>query len=220
MDALEGNVTDETVKKAHALIPNEADELITPDGLYSGFFVQEEGQYIVVFPLSDNMPEILRAEGLPFFKPAEDKKELITDIKSGASPKASSIVEKLLKNGLKIAIPSTPASKVLKADIKDCDDYEDFVFFTPFVTDNGISDPKQYTAQLAKGAMELRSTQLGAAISNIFREKNGDKITSYYAFISVATAEKVVVKKLFANPDETIENLITEATAELYQMID
>ncbi len=220
MDALDGIVSDDTIKKAHALIPNEAEELITPDGLYSGFYVHEEGQYIVVFPLSENITDVLKSSNLPFFKPTEDKEELFTDIKSGASPKASNIVEKLLKNGIKIAIPSTPASKLLKADIKGCDDYDDFVFFTPFVTDNGISDPKQYTAQLAKGAMELRSTELGAAISNIFREKNGDTVTSYYAFISVATADKVVVKKLFANPDETIENLITEATAELYQMID
>jgi hypothetical protein len=68
--------------------------------------------------------------------------------------------------------------------------------------------------------MELRNTELGATISNIFREKKGDKIISYYAFISVATADKVVVKKLFAEPNENIENLIAEATAELYVMID
>ncbi len=221
MDALESKISDETVKKAHALIPNEAEELLTEDGLYSGFYVNEDNQYIVVFPLSESaVPSILKNSPLPFFKDEEDKAEVFSDIKNGSSPKASNIVEKLLKNDLRLAIPSTPASKLLKADIKACDDYMDFIFFTPYVNDTGVTDPKQYSAQLAKGAMELRSTELGATISNIFREKKGDKIVSYYAFISVATAEKVVVKKLFANPDENIDNLITEATAELYQMID
>lgn len=223
MDALEGSVSDETVRKAHALIPNESEELMTENGLYSGFFVKEEGQYIVVFPLLENsMPKALMVPQLPFFKQSENKAELLKDISSsdGASPKASTIIKKLLKNDFRIAIPSTPASKLLKADIKACDDYADFVFFTPFVNDTGVTDPKQYAAQLAKGAMELRNTELGATISNIFREKKGDKIISYYAFISVATADKVIVKKLFAEPDENIENLITEATAELYAMID
>ncbi len=222
MDAVESSVSDETVKKAHALIPNEAEELITSNGLYSGFYVNEDNQYIIVFPLLESaVPYILQNSGLPFFKKAEDKADVFTDIKSDSgSPKASTIIEKLLKNDFRIAIPSTPASKILKADIKACDDYMDFVFFTPFVTDSGVTDPKQYSAQLAKGAMELRSTELGATISNIFREKKGDKIISYYAFISVATADKVVVKKLFANPDENIDNLIVEATAELYAMID
>ncbi|MBR0536425.1 MAG: hypothetical protein IIX14_08620 [Clostridia bacterium] len=223
MDSLEGSVSDETVRKAHALIPDESEELMTKDGLYSGFFVNEENQYIVVFPLLESaVPEILMVPQLPFFKQAENKKELFSEIadKNGASPKAETIVEKLLKNDFRIAIPSTPASKLLKADMKACENYSDFVFFTPFVNDTGITDPKQYAAQLAKGAMELRSTELGATISNIFREKKGDKIISYYAFVSVATADKVVVKKLFAEADENIDNLLVEATAELYAMID
>ncbi len=223
MDAIENSVSDETVRKAHALIPNEAEELMTENGLYSGFFVKEDNQYIVVFPLLESaVPSILMVPQLPFFKNSENKIEVMQEIKAAdeASPKASTIIEKLLRNDFRIAIPSTPAAKLLKADIKACDDYQDFVFFTPFVNDTGITDPKQYSAQLAKGAMELRSTELGATISNIFREKKGDKIVSYYAFISVATSEKVVVKKLFAEANENIDNLITEATAELYAMID
>ena len=223
MDAIEASVSDETLRKAHALIPNEAEELMTENGLYSGFFVKEENQYIVVFPLLESaVPAILKVPSLPFFKAKENKAEVMKEIKASevASPKASTIVEKLLKNDFRIAIPSTPATKLLKSDIKACSDYQDFVFFTPFVNDSGVTDPKQYSAQLAKGAMELRSTELGATISNIFREKKGDKIISYYAFISVATAEKVVVKKLYAEANENIDNLITEATAELYSMID
>ena len=68
--------------------------------------------------------------------------------------------------------------------------------------------------------MDLKNAELGASISNIFREKNGDTVISYYTFISVATDEKVIVKKLFANPGESIDNLIVEATNELYVMID
>lgn len=221
--AIEGVVSDEKLRKAHALIPDESSELMTEDGLYSGFYVKENGQYIVVFPLiEDVVPAILRTDALPFVKKEEDKVDLFSDIWEGeeASMKASTIVDKLRKNDFKLAIPQTPASKLLKSDIKECDEYGDFVFFTPFVNDTGIEDPKQYSAQLAKGAMDLRSTELGATISNIFREKKGDAVTSYYVFISVATADKVVVKKLFADPTESIDNLVTEATYELYSMID
>jgi hypothetical protein len=73
LDALEGTVNDETVKKAHALIPNEAEELMTENGLYSGFFVKEDNQYIVVFPLLETaVPSILQTEKLPFFKKSEN----------------------------------------------------------------------------------------------------------------------------------------------------
>ena len=68
--------------------------------------------------------------------------------------------------------------------------------------------------------MELRSAEIGATVSNIFREKSGDEIVSYYAFISVATADKIVVKKLLADSNESVDNLIIEATTELYSMIN
>ena len=137
-----------------------------------------------------------------------------------ASPKAENIVSKLVKNDLKLAIPSTPAAKVLKEDIRSCPNYENNVYFTPYVNDTGVEDPKEYAAQLAKGSMDLRNADIGATVSNIFREKKGDSVVNYYSFISVATADKIVVKKLFANVGEEVDNLIIEATNELYSMID
>ena len=222
-EAIGSAVTDEKVRKAHTLVPNESTELISADGLYSGFFVRSGDQYIVVFPLNDEIvPGILTESMLPFFKSEENTLNEFEDIISNekASPKANTIVAKLVKNDLRLAIPSTPAARLLKNDIQKCRNFENNVFFTPFVNDDGASDAKEYAAQLAKGAMDLRSTDIGATISNIFREKKGDKIISYYAFISVAVEDKIVVKKLFADADENVENLITEATNELYGMID
>ncbi len=221
--AVESITSDEKVQKAHALIPDESTELLTDDGLYSGFYIKENDQYIVVFPLMESaVPAILQKPELPFFKLPENKPEIFHDIleKEEASPKAETIINKLRKNDYKLAIPQTPAVKIFKTDIKECDEYGDFVFFTPFVNDTGIEDPKQYSAQLAKGAMDLRNTELGATISNVFREKKGGEVQSYYVFVSVATGDKVVVKKLFADPDESVDNLVTEATYELYSMID
>ena len=165
---------------------------------------------------------MLAVEGLPFVKPIEDTDDLMAAIidTDQSSGKASTIIEKLRKYDLRLAIPSTPAVKALKADLKSCEDSDVYVFFTPFVNDSGVDDPKQYAADLCKGARELRSTEIGATISNIFREKKGDKVVGYYSYIGVATADKIVVKKLFADPDENIENLVLEATTELYSMID
>lgn len=221
--AIGSAILDEKLLKAHALVPNECIELISSDGLYSSFYVKSADQYIVVFPLiEESIGETLSNSGLPFFKTPERKFKVYEDIMSEekASPKAENIVSKLVKNDLKLAIPSTPAAKALKDDIRSCPNYENNVYFTPYVNDSGVEDPKEYAAQLAKGAMDLRNADLGATVSNIFREKKGDAIVNYYSFVSVATADKIVVKKLFANAGEDVDNLITEATNELYSMID
>lgn len=222
-NAIGDSESDEKLIKAHSLVPNECTELISEKGLYSGFYVKSEGQFIVVFPLiSDILPKMLTDSDLPFIKKPESKTAVYESIaeKGTASSKARDLVEKLIKNDIKIAIPTTPAAKTLKEDIKECGDTQNNVFFTPFVNDDGINNPKQYAAQLAKGAMDLRNSDLGAAITNIFREKKGESALRYYSFISVATNEKTVVKKLFADADENIDNLIIEATSELYSMID
>ena len=221
--AIGSAILDEKLLKAHTLVPNESIELISSDGLYSSFYVKSADQYIVVFPLiEESIGETLLNSGLPFFKAPERKFKVYEDIMSEekASPKAENIVSKLVKNDLKLAIPSTPAAKALKEDIRSCPNYENNVYFTPYVNDSGVEDPKEYAAQLAKGAMDLRNADLGATVSNIFREKKGDSVINYYSFVSVATADKIVVKKLFANAGEDVDNLITEATNELYSMID
>ena len=222
-NAIGSAILDETLIKAHTLVPNECIELISPDGLFSSFYVKSADQYIVVFPLlEENVCETLANSGLPFFKAPERKFKIYNDIGSEekASPKAASIVAKLVKNDLKLAIPSTPAAKTLKEDIRSCPNYENNIFFTPYVNDSGVQDPKEYAAQLAKGAMDLRSADLGATVSNIFREKKGDTVINYYSFISIATEDKIIVKKLFANAGENVDDLIIEATNELYSMID
>ncbi len=216
-------IIEEKLIKAHTLVPNECIELISPDGLYSSFYVKSADQYIVVFPfLEESIGTTLLNSGLPFFKTPERKFKIYDDIVSEekASPKAEGIVAKLVKNDLKLAIPSTPAAKTLKDDIRSCPNYENNVFFTPYVNDSGVEDPKEYAAQLAKGSMDLRNANIGATVSNIFREKKGDTVVNYYSFISVATEEKIIVKKLFANAGEDVDNLIIEATNELYSLID
>ncbi len=221
--AIGSAILDEKLIKAHTLVPNECIELISPDGLFSSFYVKSADQYIVVFPLiEEGVGDTLLNSGLPFFKTPERKFRVYDDIvnEEKASPKAENIVAKLVKNDLKLAVPSTPAAKTLKEDIRSCPNYENNVYFTPYVNDSGVEDPKEYAAQLAKGSMDLRSADLGATVSNIFREKKGDTVINYYSFISVATEDKIVVKKLFANAGEDVDNLIIEATNELYSMID
>ena len=221
--AIGSAILDEKLIKAHTLVPNECIELISPDGLFSSFYVKSADQYIVVFPLlEESIGETLLNSGLPFFKEPERKFRVYEDIvnEDKASPKAENIVTKLVKNDLKLAIPSTPAAKTLKEDVRSCPNYENNVFFTPYVNDSGVEDPKEYAAQIAKGAMDLRNADLGATVSNIFREKKGDTVVNYYSFISVATEDKIIVKKLFANAGEDVDNLIIEATNELYSMID
>ncbi len=214
-------LTDEKLLKAHLLVPDESTELLTKNGLYSGFYVCSNGQYIMVFPLSSSATEIFDNADLPFIKPHEDRTELLNSLtQNSASEKAVSLIKKLKENGIKLAISSTPAAALFKDDIRAAGGYESNIFFTPFVNDTGAGDKKDYAAELAKGSLELRSANIGAAVSNIFREKDGDEIISYYAFISIATQEKTVIRRLIADGGENVESLIVEATAELYSLIE
>ena len=215
-------ISDEKTRKAHMLIPNEASEILSPDGLYSGFYIASEGKYIVVLPLKKDLTvNLLKDSDFPFIKKktisvvSVEEEEKTDDILE----KATAVVEKLNEYDLTIAVPATPAALTLQDRLKTIDG-GDRVIFTPFVNDKGITDPKEYSAELARGAKELRNAAIGATISTIFREKKGDITLSYYAFIGVAIDDKVVVRKLVASANESVPNLVKEASVELYNLID
>ena len=216
-----GSISDEKTRKAHMLIPNESSELLTPDGLYSGFYVISEGKHIVVLPLKKDLSvNLLKNTDFPFIK-----KQTISVVSVDEEPtddilvKAEAVVQKLVDYDLTVAIPTTPAALTLQDRLNTIDG-GDRIIFTPFVSDKGITEPKEYSAELARGAKELRNANIGATISTIFREKKGDITLSYYAFIGVAIEDKVVVRKLIATADESVPNLVKEATIELYNLID
>lgn len=220
-DKLPKSLNDEKLRKAHMLMPNEATELLTEDGLYSGFHVDLDGKLLVVLPLKTNLSaKLIKNSELPFVK----KKTIVVASVNEAPvdnilEKAKVIVEKLNEHDLTIAIPTTPAALTLQDKLNSLEG-GDRVIFTPFVSDKGISDPKEYSAELARGAKELKNSDIGATISTIFREKKGDVTLSYYAFIGVAIEDKVVVRKLIASADESVPNLVKEASVELYNLID
>ena len=216
-----GSISDEKTRKAHMLIPNESSELLTPDGLYSGFYVISEGKHIVVLPLKKELSvNLLKNTDFPFIK-----RKTISVVSVDEEPtddilvKSEAVVQKLVEYDLTVAIPTTPAAATLQDRLNTIDG-GDRIIFTPFVNDKGITEPKEYSAELARGAKELRNAEIGATISTIFREKKGDITLSYYAFIGVAIEDKVVVRKLIATADESVPNLVKEATIELYNLID
>ena len=220
-ERIPASVTEERTRKAHMLIPDEATELLTFDGLYSGFYIVSEGKHIVVLPLKKDLSvALLKNSDFSFVK-----RKSISVMSVDEDPvddileKAKVVVGKLEKHDLKVAIPTTPAALTLQDKINTIEGGERIIF-TPFVSDKGITEPKEYSAELARGAKELRNTEIGATISTIFREKKGDITLSYYAFIGVAIEDKVIVRKLVASADESVPNLVKEASIELYNLID
>ena len=216
-----GSISDEKTRKAHMLIPNESTELLTNDGLYSGFYVISENRFIVVLPLKKDLTvNLLKNSDFPFIK--RQKVSVVSveeDNTDDILEKATMVVEKLVEYDLTVAIPTTPAALTLQDRLNSIDG-GNRIIFTPFVSDKGITEPKEYSAELARGAKELRNAEIGATISTIFREKKGDITLSYYAFIGVAVEDKVVVRKLVASADESVSNLVKEASVELYNLID
>jgi len=220
-EKIPASVTEERTRKAHMLIPDEATELLTYDGLYSGFYVVSEGKHIVVLPLKKDLTvALLKNSDFSFVK-----RKAISVVSVDDEPvddileKAKAVAEKLVKHNLRVAIPTTPAALTLQERLNSVEG-GDRILFSPFVSDKGITDPKEYSAELARGAKELKGVEIGATISTIFREKKGDITLSYYAFIGVAIEDKVVVRKLIASADESVPNLVKEASIELYNLID
>ena len=220
-DRIPASISEERTRKAHMLIPDESTELLSFDGLYSGFYTVSEGKHIVVLPLKKDLSvALLKNSDFSFVK-----RKSISVVSVDEDPvddileKAKIVVEKLEKHDLKVAIPTTPAALTLQDKLNTIEG-GDRVIFTPFVSDKGITEPKEYSAELARGAKELRNTEIGATISTIFREKKGDITLSYYAFIGVAIEDKVIVRKLIASADESVPNLVKEASIELYNLID
>ena len=150
------SISEERTRKAHMLIPDEATELLTSDGLYSGFYIVSEGKHIVVLPLKRDLSvALLKNSDFPFVK-----RKSISVVSVDDDPvddileKAKTVVEKLQKHDLKVAIPTTPAALTLQDKLNTIEGGER-VIFTPFVSDKGITEPKEYSAELARGAKEL-----------------------------------------------------------------
>lgn len=225
--ALGDTLLSEEIIDAHCTVPSSCVTLLSVDGMYCGFYVESEGQYIVLLPLDkDRLGYILQNSVFPFAQDGASQPHGNSPENSAQQgvPKeytdeAFAVIRLLRENYLRVAIPSTSASEYLKSILVNCDDYEEQFRFTPHIEDTGDQRSGEYAAQIAKISRELAGADIGVSITEMRAKDTEDGETELYSFICVADEHKAIVRKLYANPGESESDLLGEAAFGLLMLI-
>ncbi|HOD03162.1 MAG TPA: hypothetical protein PKN28_07530, partial [Clostridiales bacterium] len=211
---------------SHCLVPADSSVLFSIDGMYCGFYMESQGQYIVLLPLDkDRLGYMLDSSDLPFankdtaqinLTPAESEKIHIPDEHIN---EAFLLIRQLRENSQRVALPLTGATEYLKAILENCDGWNEYFKLVPHIEDKSVQKPGEYAAQTAKIARELAGTNLGVFISDIYENFDENENNQAFSFICVADEHKAIVRKLYANPGETRPDLLEEAAFGLLLLI-
>ncbi|HZJ75244.1 MAG TPA: hypothetical protein VFD25_01520, partial [Clostridia bacterium] len=227
--ALGSTLSEDDAILAHCTVPLSSEILLTADGLYSGFYVESHGQYIMLLPLDKGrLTFLFERSSFPFLEQsptyenieqAEPENAEDVRIKDKYIDEAFSLIRLLRENSHKVALPSNPPSEYLKSMLSNSDEYTEHFKFTPHIEDKGNKKSGEYAAQIAKISRELAAADIGASISDIYNEPDSEEGKETFIFICVADERKAIVRKLFANPDESDDELLKEAAFELLLLI-
>ncbi len=147
--------------------------------------------------------------------PAPEKAaEILPVLPENVGEITAKTVNILRESGSKVAVNGNQNSEYVKSFGSVSPDFFEFFTFTPHVEDKGDFNVTDYTAQMAKSAKELASSDFGACISDIC---NTDGCS--YICIAVAGENSAIVRKLYREPDEKDESFIKDAAEELIELI-
>lgn len=202
-------------KELHSAFPEKAKVLVSSDGIYSAF-MKELGEGIVVFmPLDETRAEEVFALGLSgilskaFPADAKPRKQGMAQVKES--------IEKVIGSGKTVAISPCGSAKALLAVINSVPDSEKA--FVPSNEQRDILDgesEENYIAQSAKLSKETSDTDLGAAISDISVNENGEE----YITVCIANSERAKAAKVYAVPGEGKKNILAAAVIKLCSMLE
>lgn len=199
-----------------AAYPENARIFLSADGLYSAFVLQKGRQTIYFFPLCaarlDGIlqeafqPELPKAFGALAPQTETEPDEPVIPLRE----QLAKTVRALSETAVKIGVDGSKNAEVLKALGKEIPEFETVFSFTPRVEDKGEFNPADYTAQMAKAAREFANADLGACISDIYKEQ-----TEEYILVAAAGETAATVRKLYREENESEEDFIAFAANEL-----
>lgn len=205
-------------KKAFSAFPEPATVFVSDDGLYSGFAMANESQYLILLPIDNyRIDEILRNGMIPYLNEqliAKYDDIVLTTEKPVYFDKVSFAVNSILECDSLVAINSTRNAEVLKSCGDEVIGFDKAFVFTPYVEDKGKINPTEYTAQLARVSLDLSSAKLGACISDIYTSND-----SKYICIAVSDGDSALVRKLYMSDNETEHEFVESAAVELIELI-
>lgn len=220
-------------KVKNAAVPENAVCFLSEDGMYPGFAVQKGAQTVIFLPLDEErLPRILKTGLVPYLmQSAVTAQKEETGAAEAEQAGSASVQENipvadtetdvmhhtvniLRECGTKVAVSGTPYAEEIKKLGEGVADFDSFFVFTPHVEDKGDYNLTDYVALTAKAAKELSGAQLGASISEI-----GDGDGGEYICITVADDKTAVVRKLYREEDEALQDFIADAAEELVELI-
>ncbi len=218
LNRLERISLDDKKKQAFAAFPAPATVFLSDDGMYSGFIMVNESQYLILLPIDNyRIDDILRNGLIPFLNehmPVQNFEVQIPEEKSAYYDKVSFAVNSILESDSLVAINSTRNAEVLKSCGDKVEGFDKAFVFTPYVEDKGKINPTEYTAQLARVSLDLSSAKLGACISDIFTSNDAK-----YICIAVSDGDSALVRKLYMSETETENEFVESAAIELIELI-
>lgn len=212
-------------KAQNAVVPQKAVCFYSEDGMYPAFAVKKGVQTICFLPLDiQRIDRILKRGLVPYLMknfaaaPTEDLNTEAAPVRKAEPNLQADVVRHtvnlLRENNAKAAVCGTPAAESVRALGQGVQDFDTYFVFTPYVEDKGDYNLTDYAALTAKAAKELSGAQLGASISEVL-EGEGES----YILVTVADDKTAVVRKLYREPDESIEDFTADAAEELVDLI-
>ncbi len=215
---LENLSLEDKKKQSYAAFPEPATVFVSDDGMYSGFAMVNETQYLILLPIDNyRIDEILRNGVIPFLNEQMTAKyeDIVSSIEKPAYyEKVSFAVDSILEADSLVAINGTRNAEVLKSCGDSVIGFDKAFVFTPYVEDKGKINPTEYTAQLARVSLDLSSAKLGACISDIFTSNDAK-----YICIAVSDGDSALVRKLYMADDESEHEFVESAAVELIELI-
>ena len=215
---LENLSLDDKKKQAFSAFPEPATVFLSDDGMYSGFAMANDSQYLVLLPIDNyRIDEILRNGVIPYLNEqlAEKYEDIVSSIEKPAYyDKVSFAVNNILEADAVVAVNGTRNAEVLKSCGDSVIGFDKAFVFTPYVEDKGKINPTEYTAQLAKVSLDLSSAKFGACISDIYTSNDAK-----YICIAVSDGDSALVRKLYMADDESEQDFVECVAVELIELI-
>ncbi|MCR5484074.1 MAG: hypothetical protein K6F09_00620 [Clostridiales bacterium] len=218
ISTIEGSAiqVDDSSKKAHALMPKDANVFLSNDGLYDGFAIKKGRQVLVYLPLSDERLPVILNDGFKPFMASEPIAPKKRKKKNMFMLAAAAIKEK----DLSVTVADTQTSIFAKHQAAVNPAFGELLTFRQ-LADGGRrrdEDFKTYVARISDEARIEGNSDLGAVISNVYTNgKDGNQ--GMFVFIAVSDRKYAHIKKILSKEGESPNQLVEAATKALFSML-
>ncbi|HZK38978.1 MAG TPA: SpoIID/LytB domain-containing protein [Clostridia bacterium] len=203
-------------KLSHTLLVNNSTVFLSEDGLFSGFAVKSGKQHLIVLPLDlDRLDVILEGNFSAYLKETVSSDNFLADTAVPAGV-VTSVLSKLMTEDLCFAVANNKTAAFLKRRLSLADAWEDSFKFIDCDEDKNSLTQKEFIAGLARQAREKSGCTAGIAISNVFTSEKEDG--RMFILVTIADTLRARVAKVYAEPEENAQELVTAAIETLLTM--